>query len=152
MGKYWRKWGHKTYLSLITVNQYWVIFFIVNYLQDRDHSLDGDGLLLGALHEDVTMANAIGLHERNKSLGHFLVHQGAIGLLVLSMPSSSRKDLHDSLETQFLKKRIVGLLRVTAPVNTGDNGTKIEGLARGGLLHIILGPDTLGERGGNRHL
>lgn len=67
----------ETYLALITVNQYWVVLFVVNDLKDRDHSLDGDGLLLGALHQDVTMTDAIGLHERDKCLRHFLVHQGA---------------------------------------------------------------------------
>lgn len=86
----WRKWIHKTYLALITVNQYWVVLFVVNDLQDRGHGLDGDSLLLGALHEDVTMADAIGLHEGNESLRHFLVHQGANSLLVSSMASSSR--------------------------------------------------------------
>lgn len=66
------------------MNQYWVVLLVVNDLKNRDHSLDGNGLFLGALHEDVTMTDAIGLHERNESLGHFLVHQGANVLSVLS--------------------------------------------------------------------
>lgn len=72
------------------MNQYWVVLFVVDDLENRDHSLDGDGLLLGTFHEDVTMADVIGLHERNERLGHFLVHQGANGLLVSTMSSSSR--------------------------------------------------------------
>lgn len=78
----------ETYLALIAVNQYWVVFLVVNHLENRDHSLDGNGLLLGALHEDVTVTNAIGLHERNECLGHLLVHEGASYLLVLDLPSS----------------------------------------------------------------
>lgn len=79
-----------TYLALITVNQYWVVLFVVNDLKNRDHGLDGNGLLLGALHQDVTMTDAIGLHERDECLRHFLVHQGANGLLALCKSSSSR--------------------------------------------------------------
>lgn len=50
----------------------------MNNLKNRDHSLDGNGLLLGALHEDVTVTNVICLHEGNECLRHLLVHQGAI--------------------------------------------------------------------------
>lgn len=65
-----------------------MILLVMNDLKNRDHCLNGYGLLLGALHEDVTVTNAIGLHERNKCLGHLLVDEGAICLLVMGVPSS----------------------------------------------------------------
>lgn len=59
------------------MNQDRVVALVMNDLKNRLHSLKGDGLFLGALHGNMAVLNAIGLHERLEGLREILIHQGA---------------------------------------------------------------------------
>lgn len=58
------------------MNQDRVILLVMNNLKDRLHGVDRDGLFLGACHSNMTVSNAIGLHERLEGLREILIHQG----------------------------------------------------------------------------
>lgn len=63
------------------MNQDGLVSLVVNHLQDGCHGFNGDGLLLGATHKDLTVLDVVGLHERRKGLRQVFVHEGAISVL-----------------------------------------------------------------------
>lgn len=124
----------RTYSALVAVNQDGVVALVVDHLKDAGHGQYRNCLLLGALHGDVTMRDAIGPHERLKSLRDVLVHQSAntqsVSELMVWICVFFLNDLHNCLETQLLEERIVGLLGIAASVDSRNYCSKVDGLTR----------------------
>lgn len=140
----WKRYGKKTYPTLVAVNQYRVILLVMNDLKDGLHGLNRNGFLLGACHGNVAVSDTIGLHERLECLWEILVHQCANEEEIRSRLSHNleqKQDLHDGFQAQLLDERIVCLLRIAAAIDTGNHGTKVGRLPQGVLtVHIVLGP------------
>ena len=66
-----------TNLSVIAMDEEWVVASVQDYAQDRLHGRDRDGLLLGALHVEDGVLDAVLVKEGIVSLRKVFLHQGA---------------------------------------------------------------------------
>lgn len=108
-----------------------MVALVVNDLEDGCHSLDRYRLLLGALHGDVAMLDIVGLHKRLKRLRQLLVDKSAGRTLVwCAREATGRRDSHNGLQLELLKKSVISLLGIATPVNARDHGAEVGRLAK----------------------
>lgn len=69
--------GKTTYSALIAVNEKGVIFLVMHHLENGSHGTDRNGFFLGARHCDMTVLNAVDLHERHKGFRDVFVDECA---------------------------------------------------------------------------
>lgn len=115
---------------MIAVDQERVVALVVHNLENGCHCLDRYRLLLGALHCDVPMLDSVGLHKRDKRFRQVLVDKCTDRRLArCAWDAMGCRASHNGLQLQPLKKGIISLLRIAAPVDSRNHGTEIGGLA-----------------------
>lgn len=145
-GQIWQGW---TYSAMVAVNQERVVALVVNDLENGCHCLDRYRLLLGALHGNVAMLDPVGLHERQERLRQFLVDESADRILALcAWEAMGRRDSHNGLQLELLKKSVISLLGIATPVNARDHGAEVGGLAKdiSALDHLLRYAGLGGQR------
>jgi hypothetical protein len=135
-----RKKKRHTHLSVVAVDEEGVVLPIQDHAQDRPHGGERDLLLLGALHVEDGVLDAVLVQERPVALGEVLLHQGAARRVVsrgLGRVKEARH-VHDGLELETLDKGIVVRLREAAAVDVGDHYPKVgrPGALREAVLKI----------------
>lgn len=123
----------KAYPAVVAVEQEGVVSRVEDEAEDGSHDVDGDRLLLGALHVEDEMLYAVVGQERLVLGREVLLHEGSRGLLApytctadLDPGQHEEDDSHNCLQSQPLVERVVLSLWKATPVDTRQDFTEVE--------------------------